>query len=179
MADFQKSLKLSSHPDFCLLSSLVSWIHIVLLLTVILTGPQKGEGDNGVCSACRLQPGLLPACWPCSNVPACLLSGFSRVQLCATPSTVAHQAPLSMRFPRQEYWRGLPCPPPGDLPDPGMEPTSFNLSCIDWQAGSLPLTTWEAPLFHCCPPKTPFGCNLQVYFHLKFSNWNWNELKCI
>ena len=33
------------------------------------------------------------------------------------------QAPLSMGFPRQEYWSGLPCPPPGDLPDPGIEPT--------------------------------------------------------
>ena len=37
--------------------------------------------------------------------------------------TVACQAPLSMGFPRQEYWRGLPCPPPGDLLDPGTEPT--------------------------------------------------------
>jgi len=38
--------------------------------------------------------------------------------------TVAHQAPLSVEFPRQEYWSGLPFPPPGDLPDPGIEPTS-------------------------------------------------------
>ena len=37
---------------------------------------------------------------------------------------VGHQAPLSMGFPRQEYWSGLPCPSPGDLPDPGMEPVS-------------------------------------------------------
>ena len=41
-----------------------------------------------------------------------------------TPQTVAHQAPLSMGFPRQEYWSGLPCPPPGDLPDPETEPVS-------------------------------------------------------
>ena len=40
----------------------------------------------------------------------------------ATSWTVAHQAPLSMEFSRQEYWCGLPVPPPGDLPDPGMEP---------------------------------------------------------
>ena len=39
----------------------------------------------------------------------------------ATPWTVAHQAPLSMEFPRQEYWNGLPFPPPGDLPDPGIK----------------------------------------------------------
>ena len=41
-----------------------------------------------------------------------------------TPWTVAHQAPLSMGFSRQEYWSGLPCPPPGDLPDPGIKPRS-------------------------------------------------------
>ena len=49
-------------------------------------------------------------------------------QLCPTLCeqwTVAHQAPLSMEFPRQEYWSGLPFPSPGDLPDPGIEPTSL------------------------------------------------------
>ena len=44
--------------------------------------------------------------------------------LFVTPWTVARQAPLSTGFPRQEYWSGLPCPPPGDLPDPGIEPSS-------------------------------------------------------
>ena len=50
------------------------------------------------------------------------------LQLCptfATPWTVAHQTPLSMGFSRQEYWSGLPCPPPGDLPNPGIEPMSL------------------------------------------------------
>ena len=42
----------------------------------------------------------------------------------ATPWTLACQAPLSMGFSRQEYWSGLPCPPPGDLPDPGIKPAS-------------------------------------------------------
>ena len=42
----------------------------------------------------------------------------------ATPWTVACQAPLSMGFPRQEYWSGLLCPTPGDLPNPGIEPES-------------------------------------------------------
>ena len=42
----------------------------------------------------------------------------------ATPWTVTHQAPLSMGFPRQEYWNGLPFPPPGHLPNPGIRPTS-------------------------------------------------------
>ena len=54
----------------------------------------------------------------------------------AIPGTVALQAPLSMRFPRQEYWSGLPFPPPGDLPDPGIEPVSPK----NWQVGSLPLS---------------------------------------
>ena len=52
-----------------------------------------------------------------------------RVRLSATPWTVAHQAPLSMGFPRQEYWSGLPCPSPGDLPGP-RAPTC--VSCISW-----------------------------------------------
>ena len=49
---------------------------------------------------------------------------LSRVRRLATPWTVAHQAPLSMGFSRQEYWSGLPCPPPGGLPDPGIAPAS-------------------------------------------------------
>ena len=51
-------------------------------------------------------------------------TSLSRVQLFATPWTVAYQAPLSMGFSRQKYWSGLPFPPSGDLPDPGIEPTS-------------------------------------------------------
>ena len=52
---------------------------------------------------------------------------LSHVQLFATPWTVAHQAPPSMGFSRQEYWSGLPFPSPGDLPDPGTEPRSPTL----------------------------------------------------
>ena len=54
---------------------------------------------------------------------ACMLSRFSRVQLFEAPWTVARQAPLSMEFSRQEYWSGLPCLPPGNLPNPGIKPT--------------------------------------------------------
>ena len=60
-----------------------------------------------------------------------MFSCFSLVRLFATLWTVAHQAPLSMGFFRQEYWSGLPCPPPGDLPDPG--------DLLHWQVDSLPL----------------------------------------
>ena len=49
---------------------------------------------------------------------------LSRVQLFATLWSVAHQTPLSMGFFRQEYWRGLPFPSPGDLPNPRTEPKS-------------------------------------------------------
>ena len=54
-----------------------------------------------------------------------MLSHFSRVQLFVTLWTVARQAPLSLEVSRQEYWSGLPCPLPGDLPNPGIEPESL------------------------------------------------------
>ena len=57
--------------------------------------------------------------------------------------TVASQAPLSMGFSRQEYWSGLPCPPPGDLLDPGIEPVS--LTCPALAGGFFTTSaTWEA-----------------------------------
>ena len=63
-----------------------------------------------------------------------MLSHFSCVRLFATPWTVAHQAPLSMKLSRQEYWSGLPFPSPGNLPNPGAEPR-----CPSLQADSLPI----------------------------------------
>ena len=65
---------------------------------------------------------------------------LSRVQLLGTPRAVAHQAPLSMGFPRQEYWSGLLFPPPEDLHDPGIKPTS-----PVWQEDSLWLSHQENP----------------------------------
>ena len=69
-----------------------------------------------------------------SNTCVCVLNHFSRVPLFVTPRIVAHQAPLSMWFFRQEYWSGLPCPPPRDLPHQGS-PVSPAL-----QVASLPLS---------------------------------------
>ena len=59
------------------------------------------------------------------NMHAVWLSPFNHVPLFVTLWAVAHQAPLSMGFPRQEHWRGLPCPPLRDLPNPGIKPTSL------------------------------------------------------
>ena len=69
----------------------------------------------------------------CVCARAHALSHFSCVPLFVTLWTIVCQAPLSMGFSRQEYWSGSPCPPPGDLPDPGAEPGSPAL-----QADSLP-----------------------------------------
>ena len=65
------------------------------------------------------QPSLIVA------VPLWMLSRFSCILLFVTQWAVVHQAPLSMEFPRQEYWSGFPFSPPGDLPDSGIKPTSL------------------------------------------------------
>jgi len=75
---------------------------------------------------------------------ACVLSSLSHVQLYATLWTIAHQAQPSMRFSRQEYWSGLQCPPPGDLPNPGIEPMSLSTQALAGRFFTTS-TTWEAP----------------------------------
>ena len=62
---------------------------------------------------------------------------LSHVQLFASPCTVARQSPLSMEFPQQEYWSGLPLPSPGDIPDPGIKSVSPVSPAL--AGGSLPL----------------------------------------
>ena len=76
---------------------------------------------------------------------AAVLSGVSHVQLFETLTTAARQAPLSMGFSRQEYWSGLPCPPPGGLSDLGIKPLSLTSPAL---AGGFFTTwvTWEAHL---------------------------------
>ena len=69
----------------------------------------------------------------------CTLSHYSHVRLFVTQWTIALQAPLSMGFSRQKYWSGMTCPPPGDLPHPGVEP-----GFPAFQGDSLPLSTREA-----------------------------------
>ena len=69
-----------------------------------------------------------------------MLNHFSPVQLFVTLWTLAHKVPLSIGFSRQEYWSGLPCPPPGKLLDPGIKAGSLAL-----QVDSLPLSLWRSP----------------------------------
>ena len=87
----------------------------------------------------------------------CVQSRFSRVQLFMTLWTVAFQAPLSMGFPGQEDWSGLPSPPPGESSWPSILPTSLTHPA---SAGGFytPSTTWEAhntisPLPRACLPR--------------------------
>ena len=84
-------------------------------------------------------------------MPSC----FSCARLFVTLWTVAFQAPLSMRFSRQEYWSGLPCPSPGDLPDPGMELKSLMSPAL---AGGFFNTSTTSPrqISTTCDPQ--FDC---------------------
>ena len=115
-----------------------------LLETLVLS---PGAADSGLCEKnefmntkhlakclARCELSLIFMC------VVTVLELLSDVQLLVTPWTVACQAPLSMGFHRQEYWSGLPCPPPGDLPNPGIEPVSPAL-----QADSLPLHHLGSP----------------------------------
>ena len=121
--------------------------------------PPGGHPDAGAEPA----PPHLLRCWqmlyhlshqgsPCIPRACVMLSCFSRVQLFMTLWTVACQAPLSMGLSRQEYWSGLPCPPPGDLPDPEIEPTSPVAPAL--QADSLPLSHQGSPIFFLSIHKT-------------------------
>ena len=87
----------------------------------------------------RLKPDICIVC-------ACMLSSFSHVELFVTPRTVDCQTPLSVGFFRQEYWRGLPCPPPGNLPDPGIKPGSLMAPVLS--SGFFTASaSWESPYF--------------------------------
>jgi len=102
------------------------------------------------------------------------LSCFSRVQLFVTSWTIAHQAPLSIGFSRQENWSGLPCPPPGDLRNPGIELVSLMSPALagrifatstTWEA----LVTWHGSYFPRCA-----GC-LLCPPHLKISSFRFEK----
>ena len=79
----------------------------------------------------------------CVCVCCAMLSHFSHVLLFVTLWTVARQVPLSMGFSRQEFWSGLPCPPPGDLPKPGIKPASLTSPTLARRFFTIS-TAWEA-----------------------------------
>ena len=106
---------------------------------------------------------------------------FSHFWLFATPWTVAHQAPLSMEFSRQEYWSGLSCPPPGALPDPGIKHISlpspefaggFFPTWASWEARSWSHNTLTFSLFYKCYEAT----EKKNYFYLKIKQQSINGL---
>ena len=82
-----------------------------------------------ISSSAALSPSALNLSQPQGHIShcmhACMVSRFSCVWLFATLWIITHQAPLSKGFSKQECWSGLPCPPPGGLPDPGIKPTSL------------------------------------------------------
>ena len=87
------------------------------------------------------------------------------LQLCpilCDPWTIARQAPLSMGFSRQEQWSGLPCPPPGNLPNPAIKPTSPVSPAL--QVDSLPLSHWGSPPL---PIQLPCSCYKHMYITLR------------
>ena len=105
---------------------------------------------------------------------------FSCVWLFVTLWVVAHQAPLSMGFSRQEYWSRLPCPPPGDLPDPGIEPASLTSPAFPAAAAAESLQSCPT----LCdprdgsPPGSPIPGILQArtleWVAISFSSaWKW------
>ena len=86
-----------------------------------------------------------------THIYICALSQFSHVQLFATPWTITYQVPLFMGFSQQEYWSELPCPPPVDLPNPGIELTSLSSPVL---AGRFFITD---------PPKKPRALVRSLY----------------
>ena len=88
--------------------------------------------------------------------------GYCCLTLC-NPTTAACQAPLSMGFSRQEYWSGLPFPPPGDLPDFPTQESNPHL--LQWQAHSLPLSHRGSPsqIIRCAEKHSgrPWSCTCQ------------------
>ena len=120
--DLHPTVLCTPHP--CLTSHISIYRNVSICTASLSTiGPKQPPPPQQA----FLDPGL----------KVCFLSPFSRIQLFLTLWTIACQAPLSMGFSRQEYWSGLPCPPPGIFLMQGLNPCLLRL--LHWQAGSLPL----------------------------------------
>ena len=102
----------TGHPSILLLTTRFQ-IKKMSKLCFLLIWCNYSTFDHNQCNLCLKRV---------YQVCACVLSCFSHIRLFMTLCTVAHQAPLSMGFSRQECWSGLPSPSLGDLPSPGIEP---------------------------------------------------------
>ena len=115
--------------------------HGTLLNVIWQPGWEGSLGENGYMYMYGWVPSLF--IWNYHNIVnlqcLCACCHFSHVQLFVILWTIAHQAPLSMRFSKQEYWSGLPCPPQGDLPNLCL------LHLLHWQISSLPLVPLGKP----------------------------------
>ena len=117
-------------------------------------------------------PALNPDSAALSCGSLCKWNVLSHVQLSVTPWTLACQAPLSMGFSRQEHWSELPFPPPGDLPNPGIEPESPVSPAL--QAGGLPLSRQGG----LCKWKTGENRAYQAWHGMTGSAklWQWGDV---
>ena len=98
-----------------------------------------------------------------------MLSCFSRVWLFVMLWSVAPRLLCPWRFSRQEYWSGWPCSPPGDLPDPGIEPLSPMTPAL--QVDSLPLSHWGSPRLSKSYIDSLFTFHLYMLIYLFFCFW--------
>ena len=110
------------------------------------------------------------------RIHACMLSHFSHIWFFATPRTVACHAPLSMWFSRQEYWSGLPSPPPRDVPKSGIKPAPLVSPALT----SRFLTSWaireaHGPLEIVPQPSDVLFIYLSLFSHVSF----WVVYYCI
>ena len=165
--------------------------HIWKLLHVILTGhhckPQTCETSENIkskkihCFSNWIMC-LSRTNWKCvggSRRPClCVCCYFCHIRLYVTLWTVAHEAPLSMGFSWQEYWSGLPYPPPGDCSGLGIKPASFmSLASSGWFFTTS--TTWEAPCKFIGFKYCMVFCNIKLAWNLWKQNtflWKWKSL---
>ena len=107
-----------------------------------------------------------------------MLSPFSHVQLFVTLWAVAHQAPLSMGSSRQEYWSGLPCPSPGGLPNPGIEPR--NDRSINYPHCHCMTVTFQFSItqliHHAFWMQTSYCISNHKFHWVQYIPWEWKTL---
>ena len=123
------------------------------------SGRSPGEGNGNPLQYSCLENPMDRGAWQ-STVHGVARVGHN-LAIKPSPWTVAHQAPLSMGFPRQEYWSGLPFPSPGDIPHPRME-----LASLTWQAESLPWSHQRSPQVRDIWSNVILDVSVKTFFRL-------------